>query len=43
MDVALQHLEVLRVPHEIGVHLQHNAGDEGGAAREDVGHVQPEH
>lgn len=43
MDVAFEHLKVLRVPHKIGINLQHNAGNQCGAACEDVGHVQSKH
>ena len=42
MYVALEHLKVLRVPHEVGVDLQHQTRDQSRAPRENVGHVQAE-
>ena len=39
MHVALQHLEVFGVAHEVRVHLQDQTGDQSGALSEYVGHV----
>lgn len=40
VNVALEHLKVLRVPHEVGVDLQHQTRDQSRAPRENVRHVQ---
>lgn len=42
VDVALEHLEVLRVPHEVGVDLKHQTRDQSRTPRENVRHVQAE-